>query len=85
MYVSSSDICTVLYPTTGFMASPSGSLVNNLLGNVGGAGLTSVSGRSPGGEIGTHSGILTLKISWTEDPGGIQSKGLQRNQTQLSH
>ena len=25
-----------------------------------------------------HSSILTWRISWTEDPGGLQSKGLQR-------
>ena len=26
----------------------------------------------------THSRILAWKISWTEKPGGLQSKGLQR-------
>ena len=26
----------------------------------------------------THSSILAWKISWTEDPGGLQSMGLQR-------
>ena len=26
----------------------------------------------------THSGILAWKIPWTEEPGGLQSKGLQR-------
>ena len=26
----------------------------------------------------THSSILALEISWTEDPGGLQSMGLQR-------
>ena len=26
----------------------------------------------------THSSILTWRISWTEESGGLQSKGLQR-------
>ena len=26
----------------------------------------------------THSGILAWRISWTEEPGGLQSMGLQR-------
>ena len=26
----------------------------------------------------THSSILTWRISWTEEPGGLQSVGLQR-------
>ena len=26
----------------------------------------------------THSSILALKIPWTEEPGGLQSTGLQR-------
>ena len=26
----------------------------------------------------THSSILAWKISWTEEPGGLQSTGLQR-------
>ena len=26
----------------------------------------------------THSGILAWKIPWTEEPGGLQSMGLQR-------
>ena len=29
-------------------------------------------------EIATHSGILTWEIPWAEEPGGLQSKGLQR-------
>ena len=26
----------------------------------------------------THSSILACRIPWTEEPGGLQSKGLQR-------
>ena len=29
-------------------------------------------------EVATHSSILAWKISWTQDPGGLQSMGLQR-------
>ena len=29
-------------------------------------------------EMVTHSGILAWEISWTEDPGGLQSMGLQK-------
>ena len=29
-------------------------------------------------ETATHSSILAWRISWTEEPGGLQSKGLQR-------
>ena len=28
--------------------------------------------------IGTRSGILAWRIKWTEEPGGLQSIGLQR-------
>ena len=28
-------------------------------------------------EMATHSGILALEISWTEEPGGLQSIGSQ--------
>ena len=29
-------------------------------------------------EMATHSSILVWKISWTEEPGGLQSMGSQR-------
>ena len=29
-------------------------------------------------ELATHSSILAWKIQWTEEPGGLQSSGLQR-------
>ena len=31
----------------------------------------------------THFSILAWTITWTEEPGGLQSMGLQKNQTQL--
>ena len=33
----------------------------------------------------THSSILAFEISWTEEPGRLQSVGLRKSQTQLSH
>ena len=29
-------------------------------------------------EMATHSSILTWRMPWTEEPGGLQSMGLQR-------
>ena len=31
-----------------------------------------------------HSSILAWEIPWTEEPGGLQSMGSQKSQTQLS-
>ena len=44
--------------------------------NAGDMGLIPGSGRSPGG--GNGSSILTGKIPWTYEPGGLHSIGLQR-------
>ena len=35
-------------------------------------------------EMATHSSILTWRISWTEEPGGLKSIGLQKSQTRLT-
>ena len=32
-------------------------------------------------EMTTHSSILAWEIPWTEEPGGLQSMGLQKSQT----
>ena len=34
-------------------------------------------------EMATHSSILAWEIPQTEEPGGLQSMGLQKSQTQL--
>ena len=34
----------------------------------------------PEKEMPTHSSILTSEISWTEEPGELQSMGLQKSQ-----
>ena len=36
-------------------------------------------------EMATHSSILALEISWTEEPGGLQSMESQKSQTPLSN
>ena len=38
-------------------------------------------------EVVTHSSILARRISWTEEPAGLQSMGLQESDTtlQLNH
>ena len=33
----------------------------------------------------THSSIVAWEILWIEEPGGLQSVGSQKSQTQLSH
>ena len=56
-------------------------LVKNLSASAGDAkdlGSIPWLGRSPGEGNGNHSSILAWKISWVEEPGGLQSMGLQR-------
>ena len=63
------------------MGFPDGSVVKNPPANAGGArdvGQIPGSGRSPGVGNGTGSNILAWKIAWTEEPGSLQSMGLQR-------
>ena len=36
-------------------------------------------------EIATHSIILTWKISWTEEPGGLQSNGVTKELDTTEH
>ena len=63
---------------------PGGSVIKNTPANAGDVALIPGLGRSPEKEMATHSSILALKIPWTEDPGSLQSMGLQKSQTQLS-
>ena len=46
--------------------------------NAGDLGSVPGLGRSLGEGNGTHSSALAWKIPWTEEPGGLQSMGLQR-------
>ena len=46
--------------------------------NAGDPGLIPWPGRSPAKGMATHSSVLAWRIWWTEEPGGLQSIGLQR-------
>ena len=52
-------------------------------------GVRSLGGEDPPEEeMTTHSSILAWRIPWTEEPGGLQSIGLQRveyNRSDLAH
>ena len=32
----------------------------------------------------THSSVLAWRVSWTEEPGGLQSMGSKKSETRLS-
>ena len=66
------------------MGFPGGSVVKNSACQAGDLGSIPGSERSPGEEMATYSTILAWEIPWTEEPGGLQSKGLQKSRTQLS-
>ena len=53
-------------------------------GDAGDTGSIPGSGRSLKKEMTTHSSMLSWEILWTEEPGGLQSKGSQKSQTGLS-
>ena len=61
-----------------WLGFPGGSVVKNLPANAGDTGPVPGSGRfpTPEKEMATHSSILVWEIPWTEEPGGLQSKGL---------
>ena len=60
------------------MGFPGGSVVKNPPANSGDVDLIPGFRRSPGKEMATHSSLLAWEIPWTEEPGGLQSMGLQR-------
>ena len=64
-----------LLETKGF---PGGWEVNASAWNAGDQVSIPGSGRSPGEGNGNHSSILAWRIPWTEEPGRLQSMGLQR-------
>ena len=47
-------------------------------------GLIPGSERSPGEGMATHSSILAWRIPWTEEPGGLQFMGSQRETTEAT-
>ena len=66
------------------MSYPGGSAIENLT-TMQETGVRSLGGEDPlEQEMATHSSILAWRIPWTEEPGGLQSMGLQKCQTGLS-
>ena len=53
-------------------------MVKNPPACAGDMGLIPGSGRPSEKEMATHSSILAWEITWTEEPGKLQSMGLQR-------
>ena len=77
--------CTIIFTylfTTSFPGSSAGKESACIAGDL---GLISGSGISPGMEMANHSDILAWKISWTEDPGGLQSMGVKKSWAQLKN
>ena len=62
-----------------------GSVVKNLPANAGMRVLSLAREDLLEKEMATHSSVLAWKIPWTEEPGRLQSMGLQENQTQPSN
>ena len=63
---------------------PSGSVVKNPPTNAGDVSSIPGSGRSPGEGHGNPLQYAGLGNCWTEDPGELQSRGLQKSQPRLS-
>ena len=75
LLLSSKQVYHIAVGDRGF---PGGSVVKNLPANAGDMGLVPGSGRSLEKKMATPSNILSWEIPWTEEPGGVQSMGLQR-------
>ena len=60
------------------MGFPGGSVLKNRLASAGNVGLIPGSGKSLEEGKATYSSILAWEIPRTEEPGGLQSMGLQR-------
>ena len=59
-------------------------MVKNLPANAGDKGSIPGLGRSSGEGNDNPLQYSCLDVPWTEEPGGLQSTGLQKSQTQLS-
>ena len=74
--------CIDIHITEGF---PGGSDYKESSCNVGDPGLIPGLGRSPGEGHGNPLQYSCLENPWTEEPGGLQSIGLQKSWTRLSN
>ena len=80
--LDSHQIFRALWLTLGFSR---GSVVKNLPANAEDTGeVSSLGWQDPlEEEMAAHSRILAWRIPWTEEPGGLQSMGLQKSQAGL--
>ena len=70
--------CTIIFTYLFTLSFPGSSAGKESACIAGDLVLISGSGISPGMEMANHSNILAWKISWTEDPGGLQSMASKR-------
>ena len=63
---------------------PGGSVVQNPPASAGDMGSISGSDNPLGKKITTHSSGLAWRIPWIQEPGGLQSMGLQESKTCLT-
>ena len=79
---SQAQLCVLVItaPNAAWQGFPGGSVAKNPPANAGDMGLITGSRRSRA----THSSILAWEIPWTEEPGGLESMGLQKSRTQLT-
>ena len=75
MWLAGVPVISLLIPTRGF---PGGSEGKESACNVGDPSMILGSGRSPGVGNGNPLQDSCLENSWTEEPGELQSMGLQR-------
>ena len=60
-------------------------MINNLPANAGDVGLTLSQEDPMEKEMATYCSILACRSPWTEEPGGLQSMGLQKNWKTTEH
>ena len=66
------------FPMVTLWVSPMAQVVKNLPASTGNKGSIPDLEDPLEEEMATHSSILAWKVSWTEEPGGLQSMGSQR-------
>ena len=74
----STEIACFYRPIVGF---PGGAVVKNLPASTGDVGSILGLGRSPGEGNDKTLSIVAWKMSWTEEPGWLQSMGSQESDT----
>ena len=80
-FLNSERKVQILHYSVLFWGFPGGSVGENPPANEEDMGSIPGSGRSLGEGMATHFSILTWEMPWTAEPGWLQSRGLQENQT----